>query len=102
MSHNAEFQARLAEDRRLVILRFLAEEADGRMAASVMQDALELMAHRVPRAQVMVDAGYLEARGLLLVEYVGTVPIFRVTARGVEVARGLVTVPGVKRPRLGD
>lgn len=102
MSHNAEFQARLAEDRRLVILRFLAEEADGRMSASVMQDALELMAHRVPRAQVMVDATYLEERGLLLVEYVGTVPIFRLTPRGMDVARGLVTVPGVKRPRLGD
>ncbi|MBD5416970.1 MAG: ArsR family transcriptional regulator [Desulfovibrio sp.] len=102
MSYNAEFQERLAQDRRLVILRFLAEEADGRMSASVMQDALELMAHRVPRVQVMEDASYLEERGLLRVEYVGTVPIFRVTSRGVEVARGLVVVPGIKRPRLGD
>lgn len=102
MSHNAEFQARAAEDRRLVILRFLAEEEDGRMSASLMQDALALMAHRVARAQVMDDADYLEGHGLLKVEYVGTVPLLRITARGEDVAAGVLTVPGVKRPRRGE
>ena len=57
MSHNEEFQKKAAEDRRLVILRFLDEEDDGLMSASLMQDALAMMAHRVSRAQVLEDAG---------------------------------------------
>ena len=56
MSHNEEFQKKAAEDRRLVILRFLDEEDDGLMSASLMQDALAMMAHRVSRAQVLEDA----------------------------------------------
>lgn len=72
------------------------------MSASLMQDALALMAHRVTRAQVLEDASYLEGLGLLRVEYVGAVPLLRITARGEEVAAGILVVPGVKRPRRGD
>jgi len=102
MSHNEEFQRRMVEDRRLVILRYLDEEPDGRMSVSLMTDALEIMSHRVPRNTVLEDAGYLEGLGLLRVEYVGSVPILRVTARGAEVAKGLIEVPGVKKPARGE
>lgn len=102
MSHNEEFQKKAAEDRRLVILRFLDEEDDGLMSASLMQDALAMMAHRVSRAQVLEDAAWLEGLGLLRIEYMGDVPLLRLTVRGEEAARGLVTVPGVKRPRRGE
>ena len=97
MSHNEEFQRKAAEDRRLVILRFLDEEDDGLMSASLMQDALTMMAHRVSRAQVLEDAAWLEKLGLLRIEYMGDVPLLRLTARGEEAA-----VPGVKRPRRGE
>lgn len=102
MSHNEEFQRRIVEDRRLVILRYLDEEPDGRMSVSLMADALEIMSHRVPRATVLEDAGYLEGLGLLRVEYVGDVPMLRVTGRGAEVAKGLIEVPGVKKPARGE
>lgn len=98
MSHNEEFQRRMVEDRRLVMLRYLDEEDDGRMSASLMVDALEIMSHRVPRATVLEDAGYLEGLGLLRVEYVGSVPMLRITGRGTEVAQGRESAPGVKRP----
>lgn len=102
MSHAEMLQKAIIEDRRLVILRFLREEDDGLMSASLMQDALEMMGHRAPRAQVLEDAAYLEALGLLKIEYMGDVPLLRVTARGDEVARGVSRAPGVKRPRRGD
>ena len=102
MSHNEEFQRRIVEDRRLVILRYLDEEPDGRMSVSLMTDALEIMSHRVPRPTVLEDAGYLEGLGLLRVEYVGSVPMLRVTGRGAEVAKGLIDVPGVKKPARGE
>lgn len=102
MSHNEEFQKKATEDRRLVILRFLDEEEDGLMSASLMQDALSMMAHRVSRVQVLDDAAYLEKLGLLKIEYAGDVPLLRLTARGEEVARGIAAAPGVKRPRRGE
>lgn len=102
MSHNEEFQRKAAEDRRLVILRFLDEEDDGLMSVSLMQDALAMMAHRVSRARVLEDAAYLEKLGLLKIEYMGDVPLLRLTARGEETARGLAAAPGVKRPRRGE
>lgn len=102
MSHNEEFRRKAAEDRRLVILRFLDEEDDGLMSASLMQDALTMMAHRVSRAQVLEDAAYLEKLGLLRIEYMGDVPLLRLTARGEEVVDGTAAAPGVKRPRRGE
>lgn len=102
MSHNEEFRRKAAEDRRLVILRFLDEEDDGLMSASLMQDALTMMAHRVSRAQVLEDAAWLEKLGLLRIEYMGDVPLLRLTARGGEVADGTAAAPGVKRPRRGE
>lgn len=101
MSHNDAFQARMIEDRRLVILRYLDEEPDGRMSVSLMADALEIMGHKVPRATVLDDAGYLEGLGLLRVEYVGSVSMLRLTGRGSEAAKGLIEAPGVKRPARG-
>ncbi len=98
MSHSEEFQRRRIEDRRLVILRYLDEEPDGRMSVSLMMECLELMTHRVPRATVMEDAGYLEGLGLLRVEYVGSVPMLRITGRGTDVVQGRENAPGVKRP----
>ncbi len=102
MSHNELFKKKIAEDRRLVILRFLNEENDGMMSASLMQDALELMAHKVPRATVLDDAAFLEGLGLLRLEYAGTVPLLRLTCKGQEVAQGVITVEGVKHPRRGE
>lgn len=102
MSHNEEFRRRIMEDRRLVILRYLDDEPDGRMSVSLMTDALEIMSHRVPRTTVLADAGYLEGLGLLCVEYVGSVPILRLTWRGADVAKGLIEVPGVKKPARGE
>lgn len=98
MTHNEEFRERVRADRRLVILRYLHEEDDGRMSVSLMADALEIMGHRVPRAVIMEDAAWLEGMGLLRLEYAGSVPMLRITARGGEAATGRLRVPGVKRP----
>ena len=102
MTHNEEFQERVRADRRLVILRYLDEEPDGRMSVSLMVDALDVMAHRVSRATVMADACWLEEQGLLRLEYIQSVPMLRITSTGAEVARGVRLVPGVKRPARRD
>jgi len=98
MSHNREFQKRIVEDRRLVILRFLAEDADYAMNTSLLQSALESIGHGVSRDRVTADAAWLEEAGLVVCEDLGHIVVVKITRRGLDVARGHAVVPGVKRP----
>lgn len=94
------FSALLAEDRRLAILRIL--EGDARYATndSVMQTALDRIGHSVSREMVRSDFAWLAELGLVEIEQVAaTVHVARLTGRGVDVAAGRASVPGVKRPR---
>ena len=66
MNHKELFQEKVREDRRLVILRFLAEEPDYRMNTSLLRDALEIMCHRFIRDQVPTDGAWLEENPLII------------------------------------
>jgi len=101
MSHNREFQQKVAEDRRLVILRFLAEDADYAMNTSLLQTALEAVGHGVSRDLVNADAAWLEESELVHCEDLTGIRVVRITQRGLDVARGRAVVPGVKRPGPG-
>ena len=98
MSYNEAFRRKREEDRRLVILRFLEEEPDYCLNVSVLQDALELMAHKTGRDVLLADGAWLADVGLITLESVGDVRLFKLTERGADVARGRSIVPGVKRP----
>lgn len=88
-----------SQDRRLVILRLLAEDLDHKLNTSVLQDALDLVGHGCSRDCVETECAWLEEQGLTVVEPVGNVKVVRLTGRGQDVAEGRATVPGVKRPR---
>jgi len=91
-----------SQDRRLVILRLLAEDLDHKLNTSVLQDALDLIGHGCSRDCVETECAWLEEQGLVAVEKVGngeTVTVVHLTGRGQDVAEGRATVPGVKRPR---
>ena len=89
------------EDRRLVILRFLAEEPDYRLNISLLQDALDMIGHSVGRDVIDTDGAWLAEVGLVTRENLGPILMLRLTERGLDAARGRVTVPGVKRPSPG-
>ena len=82
----------------MVILRFLADEPDYRMNTSLLQDALDSVAHRVSRDVVHADAAWLQDVGLVKNEQLGPVLIIELMPRGLDVASGRTLVPGVKRP----
>lgn len=86
------------EDRRLVILRFLAEDKGYSLNTSVLQDALCAMGHNVSRDEVETLAAWLDEQGLVELEKVGRVTVLKLTSRGADVAAGRAVVPGVKRP----
>lgn len=96
------FKTLLTEDRRLVILRFLAEDPAYRLNTSVLRTALDAYGHSVSRDQVDTDVAWLDEQGLVGVETVGPVRVVTLTGRGVDVATGKAVAPGVKRPGPGS
>ena len=88
----------LAEDRRLVVLRTLAEDSDYSVNSSILQVALERFGHNVGRATVHAIIGWLEEKALVTVDRVESVQVAKLTQRGLDVAKGREIEPGVKRP----
>lgn len=94
----SNFKDFLSRDRRLVILRFLAEEPDYRLNTSLLEDALNAVGHSVSRDLVDIEAKWLEDAGLVLVQELRSVKILELTRSGLDCAQGKKLVPGVKRP----
>lgn len=93
----------LAADRRLFILRLLAE-IGGSGSESVLHDGLRAVGHRrgVTRDVVRDGLKFLQNCGCVTLEwYSDTVMVATITKRGVDVSRGDVVVEGVKQPSIG-
>jgi hypothetical protein len=90
----------VTEDRRLAALRFLADDADYTINDSVLEKALSAVGHAASRADFRADLSWMEGQTLVTVrrEFDGRVWVVTLTNRGLDVARGLATHPGVARP----
>ena len=86
------------EDRRLVILRLLAEDADYRINSSLIQRGLDMYAHAISRDALHTELHWLQEQGLVTLESLNSVLIVTLSHRGLDVAQGRAVVPGVKRP----
>ncbi len=91
----------LMEDRRLLILRFLAEDNDYTLNTSILQTALAGVGNSCSRAQVETACAWLQEQGLVTLSEKGNVTVVKLTGDGQDVAEGNARVPGVKRPRAG-
>jgi hypothetical protein len=92
------FAAFVAEDRRLVILRVLAEMPAYRSNSFLLHTLLAKWGHEPSVDQVKGDLAWLQEQGLLAFQDVEGVYIATLTTRGADVAAGRAVVPGVKRP----
>lgn len=92
------FAERIVEDRRLVVLRVLAELPEYRANSSVLYAAMNHFGHSMTRDQVRTELSWLAEQGLLFVDDAGPVLVATLTERGQDVARGRAIVPGVSRP----
>ena len=86
------------EDRRLVILRLLAEDADYRVNSSILQQGIDLYGHSVSRDRLHTDLNWLAEQDLVTLEKIDSVMVVTLSQRGLDVANGRAVVPGVKRP----
>lgn len=88
----------LTEDIRLVILRFLAEDAGYDLNDSILRSALATLGHNVSKDRVLVELAWLTEQGLITTTVVFGTTVATLTGRGLDAAEGRATVPGVKRP----
>lgn len=99
MSNYAEY---VRKDRRLAILRLLAEADGYSLNSSILRDLLEgRCGHRVSRDVVDTELDWLAEQGLVDVENLEIVRVASITRRGDDVAHGRAKATGVKRPSPG-
>lgn len=88
----------LQKDRRLVVLRILSESAGYTANDSIIDTSLDLYGHKVSRDVVKAELAWLEEQGLIALEELSGTLVATITQRGLDVANGQATNPGVKKP----
>ena len=89
----------LAEHVRLAILRVLDELSEFRSNSAFLRDAVSELGLSATHDQVRTQVAWLQEQGLVTtVEALRGVLTVTATERGLDVARGRATVPGVRRP----
>lgn len=89
------------EDRRLVILRLLAN-SDGYAANEyLISRALEDFGHNISHDRLRTDVAWLTEQALVSVRDQGVL-VVTLTSRGDDVQAGRAQCPGVKRPVPGE
>lgn len=86
------------EDRRLVILRLLSEDASYSANCSIIQSALVMFGHKVSRDRVHTDLDWLAEQELITLEIFKSTRVAKLTQDGLDVSKGVKVVSGVKRP----
>ena len=94
-----DFRELFTENMRLVALRALAQTPGYSCNDSILQDILGTFAIKCSRDQVRSTLAWLQEQGMIDYEILSTgTYIATITQRGLDVASGNLTVPGVKRP----
>lgn len=95
---SSAFARIIQEDRRLVILRILAEDVGYSHNEYVLREALRVYRYQLSADLLRTELSWLAEQGLVTVQDVAGLSIATLTARGKDAAEGAVIVPGVKRP----
>ena len=96
------YRQRVAEARKLTILTILAGAGSFAHNEDILAAALDEVAIKVSRTRLRTDLAEMAEQGLVEIDEVGgELMTARLTDRGLDVAEGRSTVPGVARPRPG-
>jgi hypothetical protein len=92
------FAEHQSADRRLVILRGLAECAQYCANSYLLQNFCDAVGHRVSFDRMQQDLCWLHEQSLVELEAKQGISVVTLTSRGLDVATGRVVVPGVQKP----
>jgi len=86
-------------DMRLVLLRLLSQAPSYTFNSSILHKLMgEQTGYKIPRDKAVTELCWLQEQGLVTVkDGIGCI-IATITQRGLDVADGSATVPGVNRP----
>lgn len=88
--------------RRLELLRLLAEAPRYEANQHLLYSALPSRGIPSNADQVAIELAWLAEQDLVILSEIGIIRLARITQRGIDVAKGLAIVPGVKRPAPGE
>lgn len=88
-------------DLRLTVLRLLAGAPGYELNGSILKIALDRYGHSIASDRLATELAWLQEQGLAELREFGGVNIAKLTARGLDVAEGRASVPGVARPSPG-
>lgn len=89
-------------DARLVILKELATQPDGRMHEVLIEKVLDVFGHHRSRDWIRTQLRKLEDLGVVRVDEAGSVLVARITRAGLDHVERRSFVEGVARPSLGS
>lgn len=88
-------------DARLVILRALAEQPDGRLNDSLLADVLDVYGHHRSRDWIRQQLRYLADIGAVKNTDINGIMVAAITRLGVDHVERRTELEGVKRPKIG-
>lgn len=88
----------IREEARLVLLRALDEQPDGRLNSELLRQTLELYGITKSREWVHDELNWLAGMGAVSVLTAGTVRVASLTAKGADHVGRRLVIEGVKRP----
>lgn len=92
------YQEMLNEQRRHRLLRILNDSAGYDSNEVLLKNMLNNMGITTGRDRLRTELAWLEEQGLVRLRQVEDLYIAEITAAGADVAEGVITLPGVKRP----
>lgn len=92
------YDAYMTENARLVMLKELAKQNDGRLNDVVLVKVLDVFGHRRSREWVAEQLGWLAEKGAVEVTRAGTVLVARLTSIGVAHVESRTFIEGVDKP----
>ncbi|MTW19106.1 hypothetical protein GJ689_23180 [Rhodoplanes serenus] len=90
----------IREEARLILLRTLAAQVDGRLNSELLRLQLQTFGIAKPRPWVHDELAYLAEMGAVTVVDAGSVKVASLTEKGQAHIDRLLVIEGVKRPSL--
>jgi hypothetical protein len=90
----------IRQEGRLIILRTLADQVDGRLNSELLRCALESFGIAKPRAWVHDELAYLAEMGAVTIVDAASVKVATLTDKGQRHVDRKFAIEGVKRPSL--
>ena len=94
------YQQHIIEHQRRAILDQLEAENDYTSNTALLRQILKQLGHTLGSDKMQTEAKWLEEQGLVELNAFGGITVLKLTQRGLDVAEGASSIPGIARKGL--